>query len=178
MAKADILQPFIISWEGGFVNDPHDRGGATNKGVTITTFRKVYGQNKTVNDLKRMTDEEWLYIFKRYYWNKWKAEQINSQSIANLLVDWFWTSGNYGIKIPQYILRLKVDGIVGPKTLSAINNCPNEKELFTRLWNEREEFFKRIANGTQRKFLNGWLNRLNGIRYGVLVCNGGKIIDY
>lgn len=29
MANIDILSPFILSWEGGFVNDPHDRGGAT-----------------------------------------------------------------------------------------------------------------------------------------------------
>ena len=41
MANANILLPFILRWEGGFVNDPTDRGGATNKGVTITTWRQV-----------------------------------------------------------------------------------------------------------------------------------------
>lgn len=178
MAKAEILKPFILSWEGGYVNDPHDRGGATNRGVTIGTFRQVFGQQKTVADLKAMTDEQWMFIFRKYYWDKWKADTINSQSIANLLVDWVWASGSYGIKLPQKILGVSIDGIVGPKTIAAINNYPNEKELFFKLWKEREAFFQRIAVGSQKKFLRGWLNRLNGIKYGKLVCNGGKIVDY
>ena len=41
MAKIDILAPFILSYEGGFVNDPLDRGGATNMGVTIATWKSV-----------------------------------------------------------------------------------------------------------------------------------------
>lgn len=178
MAKSEILKPFILSWEGGYVNDPYDKGGATNKGVTIATFRQVFGQNKTVTDLKNITDEQWMTIFKKYYWDRWKADQINSQSIANLLVDWVWASGNYGIKLPQKVLRVSIDGIVGPKTIAAINGYPNERELFVKLWKEREDFFKRIGVGTQRKFLRGWLNRLNGIKYGKLVCNGGKVVDY
>ena len=41
MANVDILLPFILKYEGGFVNDPADSGGATNKGVTIATWRSV-----------------------------------------------------------------------------------------------------------------------------------------
>ena len=33
MAEVKKLVPFILKWEGGFVNDPDDLGGATNKGV-------------------------------------------------------------------------------------------------------------------------------------------------
>ena len=40
MAKSIKLIPFILQWEGGFVNDPADLGGATNKGVTIGTFKE------------------------------------------------------------------------------------------------------------------------------------------
>lgn len=147
-------------------------------GVTIGTFRQVFGKDKTVADLKAMTDEQWMFIFRKYYWDKWKADTINSQSIANLLVDWLWASGSYGVKIPQRVLGVSIDGIVGAKTIAAINGYPNEKELFWKLWKEREAFFTRIAVGSQKKFLRGWLNRLNGIKYGKLVCNGGKIIDY
>lgn len=32
------LAPFILKWEGGFINDPDDLGGATNMGVTIGTY--------------------------------------------------------------------------------------------------------------------------------------------
>ena len=179
MAKSDILKPFILSWEGGFAIVPGDRGGATNKGVTLETFRNTFGRAKTVDDLKSMTDAQWDYIYKRYFWNVWRADFINSQSIANLLVDWTWNSGTrYGIKLPQKVLGVSIDGVVGPKTIAAINNYPNERELFQKLWKEREDFFKRIGVGVQKKFLKGWLNRLNGIKYGKLVCANGKIVDY
>ena len=178
MAKAKILRPFILSWEGGYANVPGDKGGPTNKGVTIATFQKIFGKDKTVEDLKKMTDDQWLLVFKKYYWDRWKADEINSQSIANLLVDWVWGSGYYGIKIPQKILGVTVDGIVGKQTLGAINSYPNEKELFNKLWQERYDYFHRIAKGSNKKFLKGWSNRLNGIKYGKLICNGNKIVDY
>ena len=178
MAKSEVLKPFILSWEGGFANVPGDRGGATNMGVTIATYRSVFGEERTVDDLKSLTDIQWLHIFNTLYWNKWKADQIKSQAIANLLVDWVWASGNYGIKIPQRVLGVSIDGIVGPKTLAAINGYPNQNELFEKLWHEREDFFKRIATGAQKKFLRGWLNRLNGIRYECLVCNGNKVVRF
>ena len=178
MAKSEILKPFILSWEGGFANIPGDRGGATNKGVTIATYRSVFGKERTVDDLKSITDGEWLHIFNMLFWNRWKADQIQSQAIANLLVDWVWSSGNYGIKIPQRVLGVGIDGIVGPKTIAAINGYPNQNELFEKLWHEREDFFKRIATGAQKKFLRGWLNRLNGIRYECLVCNGNKVVRF
>lgn len=178
MAKAEILQPFILSWEGGYVNNPADKGGPTNKGVTLKTFRSVFGQTKTVDDLKHITDAQWLHIFKKYYWDKWQADKISDQSIANLLVDWYWGSGVYGIALPQKAMSLTADGVVGPKTLAAINTYPNKKELFDFLWKQRQAHFKRIAKGTQRQFLKGWLNRLDGIKYGQLKCNGGKAIDF
>ena len=178
MAKKEILKPFVLSFEGNFSNVLGDKGGATMRGITLSTFRSVYGQGKSVQDLKNITDAQWTYIFEKLYWNKWKADEINSQSIANLLVDWYWNSGSYGIKIPQSVLGVKVDGVVGAKTIAAINNYPSEKELFVRLWKERQSFFKRIGVGAQKKFLNGWLRRLDGIQYGRLICNGGKIINY
>lgn len=46
MAQVEKLTPFILKWEGGFVNDPDDLGGATNMGVTFgtyQTYRKAKG---------------------------------------------------------------------------------------------------------------------------------------
>lgn len=178
MAKKEILKPFIRAWEGGFANIPGDRGGATKWGITIGTFRSVYGKNKTVEDLKRMTEEQWNHIYKTVFWDKWKADHIESQSVANLLVDWYWNSGKYGIKLPQKVLGVTMDGIVGPKTIAAINNySKGSGALFEALWTEREAYFRRIATQpAQRQFLKGWLNRLNGIRFGRLTY-GGKTVN-
>lgn len=192
MADVNKIVPFILKWEGGFVNDPTDRGGATNMGVTIGTWKQV-GYDKDgdgdidVDDLRQLTKEDVVNgVLKPHYWDRWKADQINNQSIANLLVDWVWGSGVHGIKIPQNILGVSQDGIVGNKTLSAINNYPNKKELFDKIYSSRVDFINTIvANSvvayekkigrkatqtelkkyTQYRFLNGWLNRLKDYKF-------------
>lgn len=179
MAKKEILKPFIRSWEGGYCNVAGDRGGATKWGVTLTTYRAVFGQKKTVDDLKRMTEDQWEEIYSKMFWRKWMGDVIETQAIANLLVDWYWNSGLYGIKLPQKVLGVKIDGLVGQKTIAAINNYPNQFELFQKLWLERKAYFERLASKpTQRKFLAGWLNRLNGIGWDKLVKADKKVVSW
>lgn len=167
MAYYGKLVPIIKKFEGGYCNVAGDKGGCTNSGVTIATFRQYYGKNKTCNDLKNMTEEQWEHIFIDGYWNRWKADSINNQSLANLLVDWVYTSGVWGIKLPQRILGVKDDGIVGKKTLAAINEHPNKEFLFKQLWNRRNKQFDDIAkkNPSQKKFLAGWKRRNSELKY-------------
>ena len=190
MAKVEILLPFILKWEGGFVNDPADAGGATNKGVTIATWRNV-GYDKDgdgdidVQDLKLLSETNVMNrVLKPHYCNRWKADHIHSQKIANILVDWVWGSGKHGIVIPQKMLGVEPDGIVGNKTLSAVNFADPD-QLFEALFDARVKFLNDITNEsiakferkigrkatekellkhTNKRFLKGWLNRLNSIR--------------
>ncbi len=166
MADYRKLKPFILKWEGGFVNDKNDLGGATNKGVTLATFRSVYGQSMGVSDLKNITERQWEHIFKTCYWDKWKGDEIEDQNVANILVDWTWCSGAYGIKIPQRVLGVSVDGIVGGKTIAALN-ARDGKALFNELKEERIAYIDRICQTRpqNRKFRNGWLNRINSLKY-------------
>lgn len=166
MADYRKLKPFILRWEGGYINDQADLGKQTNKGVTLSTYRSVFGKNKTVSDLKKITDEQWEFIFKKFYWDKWKADNINDQNVANILVDWLWCSGSYGIKIPQRVLGVSADGIVGSKTIAAIN-ARYGRELFDTIKQERKGFIDRICQTRpqNRKFKNGWLNRINSLAY-------------
>lgn len=188
MANCEKLIPFIQKWEGGFANDPTDRGGATMRGITLATFRAYRkakgGTTPSVADLKNISDAEWKAVYKTMFWDKWKADSIQSQKIANILVDWVWGSGVHGIKNPQRILGVVDDGIVGNKTISAVNFADPD-ELFEALFKAREAFFKGIVSRsvasyerkigrkatekellkyTQKRFLKGWLNRLNDIK--------------
>ncbi len=170
MANYKQLIPFILKWEGGYVNDPDDAGGATNRGVTIgtyTQYRKRKGlQEPTIFDLKKLSEREWEDIFKTMYWDRYKADLITSQAVANICVDWVWASGVWGIKLVQRILGVKEDGIVGSQTIGAIN-ARDSKQLFHAIKSERVKFIddiirRRPANA---KFRRGWLNRLNDLKY-------------
>lgn len=196
MANFEKLIPFILYFETGlkreyltlplpqmfakaklrgYANDPADSGGATMCGVTIATYRtyrkKLGYSSTTVYDLKAIPYEAWRDILKTMFWDKWKADGIANQSLANILVDFVWASGGNGIKIPQRVLGVKADGIVGPKTLSAVNSA-NPAELFERLHNARTEFVDSIVRRkpSQSKFIKGWKRRINcitfeGLRY-------------
>ena len=170
MADYKVHIPFLEKWEGGWSNDPDDSGGATMKGVTLRTYT-AYRKKKgllppTEDELRNISKEEWLDIYKTMYWDTIKGDAFQSQSVANIMVDWFWMSGVIAIKRLQLIVGTKQDGIVGQKTLAAVH-AKNQKELFTQLKNARHNHFISIVTKSpeKRKFLKGWLNRLNDIKW-------------
>lgn len=192
MAKLEKMIPFIIRWEtgtvqkegetnealwqrakkskNGFVFDPVDTGGATVVGVIYTTFvtycKKKKIKEDSIEDLKKMTYSMWFEILKGLYWNRWYADQIKSQSVAEMLVDWVWASGVHGIKIPQRCLGVTDDGIVGAMTLDALNK-KEPKDFFETLIRERIAFVEGIVkrSPSQEKFIKGWKNRINDVKY-------------
>lgn len=189
MANVENLVPFIIQFEAGvspagltgeklfekarktgYGNDPDDLGGATMVGVTIATYteycrRKGYPR-PTVERLRGITYTQWLDILKTMFWDRWKADQIQNQSIAEILVDWVWASGKYGITIPQQVLGVSVDGVVGPKTIAAVN-AQNPATFFARIKAERTAYINHIcvSRPANLKFKKGWLRRLNAIQF-------------
>lgn len=133
----------------------------------IESYCRKKGYPKpTVERLKAITFDQWREVLKTLFWDKWQADKINNQAIANILVDWVWASGTNGIKIPQRILGVTQDGIVGPKTLAALNQC-DPKVLFSKIHTEREKFIDTIIRNrpTNAKYRKGWMRRLNAITY-------------
>lgn len=167
MADPKKFKPLLLKFEGGYVNNPNDKWGPTNKGVTLMKFREVFGNGKTVEDLKRITDEEWETIFRRYFWDLIKGDDIKSQSVANILCDWAYMSGvGLASKRVQRILGVTQDGKIGPKTLNAINKA-EARDLFEKIKVARLAHFDAIvrARKNQAVFLRGWKNRVNSFKF-------------
>ena len=174
MAEIKKLAPWILKWEGGFVNDPDDLGGATNMGVTIGTVKNLglkYDKNGdgkiTKEDVKRITKRDAIDIMKKNYWDKCKADQIDSQAVANILVDWYWMSGVNATKGIQRLVGVSVDGKIGKDSLKAINETSqiNEQKFVEQLYQVRKEFYNTIIkrNSKLESFRKGWTNRLNDL---------------
>lgn len=167
---ADFKRYFkqLMLHEGGFVDDPDDKGGATKFGVTLGTWIQQ-GRDKDcdgdidVDDLKLIDLDDAYVIAKINYWDKLKADGIYNQSIAEFIFDWGYNSGyKTAAKKVQETVGVTVDGIIGSQTLKAINDADQE-DLFYQLKAKREAFFRSIVanNPSQKKFLKGWLNRNN-----------------
>ena len=166
MADFSKYAPKLLQLEGGYSNDKDDKGGITVKGITLTTYRAYCGANKTAKDLQNISYGTWQNIMKDGYWDKCRADEIDNQSLAEIIADWCVNSGTTGIKKAQNVIGVKPDGIVGPITLSMINNS-NPETLHDRILKARKHHYDDIVekDPTQKKFYNGWMNRLKMFKF-------------
>jgi lysozyme family protein len=172
MANYLNIIPFIREVEGGLSKNPKDKaskypvpdgsGYHTNKGITWQTWANAFGSTQpSIYGFYKMSDENWKYIFKKYYWDSIQGDQIKSQRIADILVNWVWGSGGYTpVKTLQSILGIKQDGGFGKNTLLALNNA-NENDVYNKFKYLQTKFFTDLGNQSDYSvFKEGWLNRL------------------
>ncbi|MDQ7043994.1 MAG: glycosyl hydrolase 108 family protein [Sulfurimonas sp.] len=156
MAKFENSIDKILINEGGYVNDPSDRGGETNFGISKLSYPNV--------DIKNITVEKAKEIYKRDYWDKVKGDDIESEHIAYEIFD---TAVNMGSrtasKIAQTVAGVHPDGFIGAKSLEALNSM--NEELFIASFKlakiARYAYIVR-TRPANRKFLFGWINRVLG----------------
>lgn len=145
---------FVIKNEGGYVNHPDDPGGETNFGIT-----KRYHPNV---DIKNLTENDAIEIYKKEFWEKYPFQKINDFLICRKFFD---MSVNMGYKQAAKLLqkgqgKLLVDGVIGPMSLSIIN-ADKPEDLLVRYKSTLAKFYRDLANqkSTNEKFLDGWLRR-------------------
>ncbi len=160
-----LFLQFEIARQTGWSDDPDDTGGATMIDVTLKTYiayrRRHHISITTKSDLRNISFDEWKDILKTCFWDLWKADEICSQGLAHLLVDWVWASGPKSIRTAQKILGVTADGIVGPDTLKAINQA-DSTEIFNKIYVTRKHYYEKCRGAW--KYLKGWLRRLDAIR--------------
>lgn len=174
-AKFEKVSKIILQHEGGFVNDPQDRGGATNKGVAWRTWQ-TYAQSDlglapTLANLKQITNAQAELIYRKRYWEPKGFCEIVNDRVGLMVYDWSITSGGAGKVIQRLLVRhyaqtLFMDGVIGPKTIAALNAVADQGRLLLAITQLRREYYIALAinkNGRKTsnyKFLKGWLNRV------------------
>lgn len=170
----------LIRREGGYVNDPTDRGGATKYGITEAVARQN-GYRGAMKDLPLDTAKS---IYRKTYWTNPRFDQVNriNATIAEELLD---TGVNCGVGFAKPTLQralnllnnqakegwpdLVIDGIYGPATLNALSTFlkkrgkDGEKVLYSVLNIMQGNRYIEIAerNPSQEKYFFGWvLNRV------------------
>jgi lysozyme family protein len=151
----------VLKHEGGFVNHPADPGGATNKGITLATYRRYIKKKGTVDDLKALTTEQAGKVYKAQYWDKVRGDDLPS-GLDYAVFDFAVNSGpSKAVKELQKALGVTQDGIIGPITLEAAR-AANTKFLIDRLCDNRLAFLKRLK--TWPTFGKGWDRRVTEVR--------------
>jgi len=154
----DTALAFTLAEEGSFVDDPRDPGGATNKGITLATFRE-YQPGATVDELRAISDADVWRIYRLGYWNRMRCGDlpagvglsvfdfgVNAGPVPSALM-LQWASGLSGDD---------VDGVVGPRTIAAANRRA-PAILIDTLAGMQAAHYRRLADFPT--FGGGWLAR-------------------
>nr|WP_321411193.1 glycosyl hydrolase 108 family protein [uncultured Carboxylicivirga sp.] len=184
MKTFDELFDGVIKHEGYYANVTGDRGGETYMGVArnlhpkwlgwyiVDAYKQKVGEidhNEEIHnsELTQLVKD----FYKKVFYDKYNIERINNGSLQEIIFDWCVNSGSWGSRGVQRVLNqsfstdLKMDGIIGNNTISAINGC-NAQSLFDAIKMARIRYYYSIAKrGENYKFLKGWLKRVGSIEF-------------
>lgn len=150
----------VLLHEGGWADHPRDPGGATMKGVTLTTYRRHFGQEKSKKDLKSISDHELAYVYRSGYWDKCQSDKLPA-GIDYAVFDAAVNSGpGRGVKWLQAAVGAAQDGAIGPKTLARIKT-QKPQIIIIDMGELRLRFLHSLA--TWETFGRGWQSRIEGV---------------
>ena len=162
---------FVFRVEGGYVNNPVDRGGATNRGITQDTYTEWLASKKLpYGDVKDISEDTAKRIYFERYWLPTKCAVMP----LRLSVVHFDACVNHGpvrgAMLLQESLGVNVDGVIGPKTMAEISRTLESKDaendVINKYHESRMDFYRQIVwnSPEQNIFLAGWTNRVKWLR--------------
>lgn len=172
---------FLFPHEGGLVDDPDDPGGITNYGVSLRWLAKAglldldgdghadgdinLDGDIDADDIRALSREDAGTLYRGHWWDRHRYGDL-PPAIAVKTLD---LSVNMGARQAHRCLQRAVracwwpltdDGLIGPKTRSAIGAAPPEP-LLSAFCSEAAGFYRQLVatNARRAKYLDGWLNR-------------------
>ena len=148
----------VLKHEGGYSDHPSDPGGATKYGITHAVLAQHRGHSLGKAEIQALTQQEAAEIYRRRYWDTASCAVLPTG--LDLAV--FDCAVNQGVgratRLLQEALKVKADGVIGPKTLSAIAAMPVD-ELLAEFMARRMRAYGLLAS-LFRTFGLGWSRRL------------------
>lgn len=146
--------------EGGFTSDPRDSGGPTNLGVTQRVWETYIGHKVDEAAMRALTIDDVRPLYRMFYWDTIKGDALPS-GLDLALFDFAVNSGpRRASRTLQQLLNVEQDGVIGPKTLTAIAAC-NMALLNARFGDARLDYLRTLP--TFATFGNGWSARVNRV---------------
>lgn len=171
MANFNDALAYVLSNEGGFVDNPSDSGGATRCGISLRFYQKFCDPRACAQTIQNLSDSEIANIYHDLFWLKLPYAKIDSQSVSNYIFDCVINCGEHnGVQIAQRALQvanrrltLKDDGIFGEITLNEINNASTA--YLPVLMATRVGYYRTLvaSHPDQIVFLQGWIKRALGL---------------
>jgi hypothetical protein len=153
----DVALRRVLEFEGGKVDDPNDKGGRTNRGITQRTYdgwRR--DQSLPPRDVWELEDAELRAIYRNLYW--WPAKDLTFP--LNLVV--FDSAVLFG-----------PSRAAGWLAAASWHPASPEAQAWAILCMRRDRHRENVAKDpSQKRFLNGWMNRLEGLAEAVFPKNG------
>jgi lysozyme family protein len=144
--------------EGGYSNNPNDKGGETNFGISKRSYPNL--------DIKNLNREQADSIYMNDYYKKSHIDAM-PQQLQSSVMDSVVNHGNYGgTKLLQKAINdaggnVAVDGKIGNQTLSAMSFLDPTKLNDALMARRQGKYANIIKNDpSQAAFANGWNNRL------------------
>lgn len=158
----------VLAKEGGFVNNPHDPGGATNKGITqrvYNAWRVAHGQ--PVGTVLWISTADVEGIYRAQYWAAIRGDDM-PRGVDNCLFDEGANSGPEKsiVDLQTALVRLglysgRVDGVIGLVTMGAVGRA-DPAGLINSICDLRLSWLHRLS--TWRFFGKGWNSRVTAVR--------------
>jgi len=155
----------VIQSEGGYVNDPADRGGETNLGVTIDAWGTYLKRAIQPGEMKALQQETVKPFYKSMYWDLVKCDDL-PVGVDYAVFDFAVNAGvSRAAKFLQRAVGAVDDGVIGSGTLGRVAKTDPAK-LLDNFSDQKQRFYNGLAanNPSQQKFLKGWLARVDHVQ--------------
>lgn len=167
MTPNQIIDAILVREGSAYTDRANDRGGPTKYGITIATLSAWFGRPATIEEVQNLTEETARAIYHKNYITTPQFDRIVDPLVQELVID---TGVNHGqhraAKWLQKVVRntygavIVADGVVGPKTLAAVNAAP-PRRLFYLYLRKRIAGYADIVQNDPRQLenLEGWNDR-------------------